>query len=785
MKSIARTSALLALASVLAPSPAATQTPVGTTFTYQGRLSDGANPASGSFDFQFALFDAAVGGGQVGATLDVPGLNVTTGLFTASLDFGALAFGASARWLEVRVRPAGGGAYATLAARQRITAGPNALFASNADLLDGLTSAQFLRSDQGGTLAGTLAIHTGAAADLALSEAGIDRAAAGPTTLTIQNSDAAAGSTVQLQVEGGSTPGAPAYSFAGDPDTGLFRPAADSLALAVAGSPVVTVGTSGLAAVVSAPGAVALRGTGPGTVIGDGVFGSTGSGGRGVVAQNTGGGVALLVSSFSGDHVMATTAVGPLSEPLLRINNLGSILTEGTLAVGNAVAGATVAPAFSAFGNSANKDEAGISAANDVYVEGGLEVDGTVFVDGSIRLGGQSATDNDSIFFDTGTDQSLTWNDSQFQFRLSSGLALDGSVTLHNLTVLGDNPGFGADIRSGPGEFLTISADDDLAFVADDDDDNFGDFEWYRVVNDFVGDDHQLAALRAHGPVADHGDLLIRGQLSTGVTNFDVAERFRESEDVQPGDLVRADPARPGAVLRTAGDGDAAVLGVVSADPALLIGGTTFGASTLRAWGEDLEAEFAAEKSALEAEVLAEQPLSPPAKTGQRALERFAARRLAAVALAGRVPVNVDASFGEIQVGDLLAPSPVPGVAMKATRTGPVVGTALESLAGGRGRVLMFVHRGHYTPAAAGTDAVPSVASGNVTTDEHGYAQVDLPPGLGDAHADFRYQLTVLGGGTTWSHARVSRKIEDSRFTIQTSHPAVEVSWQVTGIRKD
>ena len=43
--------------------------PIGTTFTYQGRLTDGGNPASGAYDLQLALFDAATGGAQVGPTL--------------------------------------------------------------------------------------------------------------------------------------------------------------------------------------------------------------------------------------------------------------------------------------------------------------------------------------------------------------------------------------------------------------------------------------------------------------------------------------------------------------------------------------------------------------------------------------------------------------------------------------------------------------------------------------------------------------------------------------------
>ncbi|KKQ76399.1 MAG: hypothetical protein US99_C0073G0001, partial [Candidatus Daviesbacteria bacterium GW2011_GWF2_38_6] len=51
------------------------------------------------------------------------------------------------------------------------------------------------------------------------------------------------------------------------------------------------------------------------------------------------------------------------------------------------------------------------------------------------------------------------------------------------------------------------------------------------------------------------------------------------------------------------------------------------------------------------------------------------------VALAGRVPVKVSTENGLIEAGDYLTSSSTPGVAMKATRAGAVVGKALESFA--------------------------------------------------------------------------------------------------------
>lgn len=106
------------------------QAPLGTAFTYQGQLTSGGTPVTGTCDFQFRLFDAPDGTGQVGSVLDRTGVQVANGLFTVQLDFGASAFDGSARYLEVSVRcPSGSGAYTQLSPRQPISPTPYALHA--------------------------------------------------------------------------------------------------------------------------------------------------------------------------------------------------------------------------------------------------------------------------------------------------------------------------------------------------------------------------------------------------------------------------------------------------------------------------------------------------------------------------------------------------------------------------------------------------------------------------------------------------------------------------------
>jgi hypothetical protein len=75
-----------------------------------------------------------------------------------------------------------------------------------------------------------------------------------------------------------------------------------------------------------------------------------------------------------------------------------------------------------------------------------------------------------------------------------------------------------------------------------------------------------------------------------------------------------------------------------------------------------------------------------------------------------------------------------------------------------------------------------NVYNGNITTDRHGLATVNLPEYFEALNGDFRYQLTVIG---QFAQAIVAKKIAANRFVIRTSKPNVEVSWQVTGIRRD
>ncbi|MBI4713838.1 hypothetical protein HY771_01485 [Candidatus Uhrbacteria bacterium] len=142
---------------------------------------------------------------------------------------------------------------------------------------------------------------------------------------------------------------------------------------------------------------------------------------------------------------------------------------------------------------------------------------------------------------------------------------------------------------------------------------------------------------------------------STG--SYDFAEMFPSTEQLQAGEIVVFSGVGE-YVQRSTSDDDSGIVGIVSTRPGFLAGENTVG--------------------------------SYP------------------IALAGRVPTFVTTENGEIKVGDPLTTSSKSGYAMKATKSGVVVGYALEPLASGEDSILSYVNVGFWsgekTSSAPGTD---------------------------------------------------------------------------------
>lgn len=102
-----------------------------TAFTYQGLLRNGGAPIDGSVDIRFRLYDAPVSGNLLATTPDQT-VDVQDGLLTATTDFGPAPFLPGPLYVEIAVRPAGGGAFTTLEPRQPLRPAPRALSAQGA-----------------------------------------------------------------------------------------------------------------------------------------------------------------------------------------------------------------------------------------------------------------------------------------------------------------------------------------------------------------------------------------------------------------------------------------------------------------------------------------------------------------------------------------------------------------------------------------------------------------------------------------------------------------------------
>lgn len=207
--------------------------PVTTAFTYQGQLKSDGSPANGLHDLRFRLFDAAVGGAQVGAAVCLDGVNVVNGLFTVSLDFGAQ-FNGSARFLEIEARAdnlvgnCAVGVLTLLSPRQELQAAPYALGmrlpldeqfdTAGTDIrITNNGTGRILQAIRGGA-GGLSAIRADSAGDSALWGQGSTATAEGVSAVSTGGADA-----LDAQAQGATgRAGDFAITDAANPDPALF-----------------------------------------------------------------------------------------------------------------------------------------------------------------------------------------------------------------------------------------------------------------------------------------------------------------------------------------------------------------------------------------------------------------------------------------------------------------------------------------------------------------------------------------------------------------------------------
>jgi len=623
--------------------------PLGTEFTYQGRLSDGGVLATGSYDFQFTLFDASSGGVVIGSPITRTEVAVGQGLFTTSLDFGSGAFSGEARWLEIGVRAgASVAAFTILKPRQPLRAAPYALYAPAAGkVADGsvlsttIANGQVVKSINGlkddvSLLAGANVTLSSSGGTLQIASSGGPPGPAGPVGQKGENGEPGPagtkgdkGDTGPAGAIGPAGPkgekGDPGQAGAAGPQgpmgaSGPIGPAGPSGAKGDkgdkgdSGAP----GPQGPAGPQGPPGATGPQGP-PGT-------GGSSSGGWNVSGNN---------ATFTGN-----VGIGPISPnaPLEIFSDFNQQVLRFGRSANDYHAIQTgfhgEQPSLNYLGFNIEYNTSDIRRVLTLQGDGNVGI-GTAIpqaklhVLGTIRWGdifssvfgtteenfAYSGQDGNGLFVE---QVATTLSDSHGKIRLQSSKR--GNLTDYSQFFIDPNRGF---------SFMSLGAGNG----------NVG-----------IGTADPTAKLHVNG------DLRVAGAATTCVLTItggcDIAEPFHlSSGDIPKGAIVIIDEARAGQLKLSERAYDKHVAGVVSGANGVNPGIT-----------------------------LSQQGMM---EGGQN------------VALSGRVYALADASSEPIKPGDLLTTSDTPGHAMKVTdhtkAQGAVIGKAMSSLETGLGMVLVLV----------------------------------------------------------------------------------------------
>jgi hypothetical protein len=308
-----------------------------------------------------------------------------------------------------------------------------------------------------------------------------------------------------------------------------------------------------------------------------------------------------------------------------------------------------------------------MSNAGDLHVVNDAEVGGTLYLNRSLFMEGDATSPPDgdqTIYFADALNRSaeyIRWDASEGSFRITDDIHLGAES---------EEVSYG--IRNNFDLMLTYDANnnDTVAF--------------FRVFNG----NYTYEALRIVD--GNEADALFDGTVYSN--GLDYAEAFRiDDPSLEAGDVVALQLTRPEYIRRATSADEAHLLGVISAH-AGFVTGRSFDAERA-ADGELATARAAARATGdLEAE---------KALTIQ--LARKVEQQYRDVALAGRLPVKVDGSYGAIEAGDYLTASPTPGHAMVLSEPGAAIGIALEPWTGGPGAILAFIQPRWYGGGAGET----------------------------------------------------------------------------------
>jgi hypothetical protein len=753
----------LAAAAGCAMAQGASGQAVTTGFTYQGELQNGLAPADGAYDLRFRLYDALSGGSQLGSTLCVDNVQVAGGKFSVLLDFGAQ-FAGQQRFLDIQVRQDTGlncsntTGYSLLTPRQAMTATPYATYApsagtattaANATQLNG-QSASFYQ-DAGNLTSGTIADGRMASnvvrTNFSNSFTGTN-VFTGFTTFSgaIQSTNPASvyvgdGAALSgLWRLGGNAGTNPATQFIGTSDN-------QPLAFRVNNQPALRFTPAGVPGTTFSPNILAGS---PANTIDNALC--TGA------AIHAGGDTTYpnRIAGASSQAVIGggiNNSINPGYFATIAGGNNNTITNEGAFIGGGLqnIAGGQHSTVSGGWSNTASGQWAGVvsGVSNNASGQASIITGGGWNIapgSGGAVLGGQFNTAGGY----TSSVLGGTSNTANGAYSTSGGLRAkalhDGSFVWGGAT--------DADFEStAPSQFL-VRATNGVGINTNSPGARLNVFGSLPGVNIFTGD---LAPFGSAGIESNFSNAGLAGNAVMFLA-VDGQERFS----------VR-------------GEGEAVVNSATGVFGVLDPQGATTGRPELRMYGG-----LAVDKVGVSVEA-ANTYAIVNLDNNFRLQDRATDAPSGAVRIDGR-------PLGGIQLFQFWhRPGSSTTESLAASLTSGGNFTAAGTITG----TAKFFEIDHPTDPANKTlrhaciesDEYKNIYDGVATTDGAGYATITLPSWMTDLNENFRYQLTVIDendSGDPLMWARIVRKIDATNtFMIRTSGAGMEVSWQVTGARKD
>ncbi|MEW5874902.1 MAG: hypothetical protein AB1752_06965 [Candidatus Zixiibacteriota bacterium] len=792
----------------MATVPAAARPPVTTTFTFQGLVTiDGAG-ADGPCDFQFALYDALIGGLPIGPTLVFDGvggnpgpIQVIGGILSVELDFGDV-FGGEQRFLEVSVRcPSGVGSY-TVLPRVALNATPYAQFALDAPPDFTLPLAVTINDPQvaldltndGGGVYSAVTSHDGASALTALhtgdGSAGFFEGNDALSSANVVEVRSMTGGVALKCLSSGV--GGVAEFESSDPLS-----AADAVSIAANGS----------------GDALSCLSTGNGRAGHFEVSNAAGAATEAIKAVTSSGGRAGLFEISAGapqnntrpavEGVTNANGPGVMGSSLHGNGVFGTTDSAGSFneALGGSPAGIIAGVHGKGSANAATADNFGVAGTSDSYGSGILGI-GELGGHGVIGVSGtqENNQSNAGVWGMTreGVDGAATWPP---HFPIDGGGA--GKMKVGVLGQAYDRVGVWGESINKIGVVATAGDQFDVGafpsgtgpiglFCAVRHDEGIGGYFDTPEATNFMP--ALFARTAGLGPAAE-----FKATLATGTPDFALkvtsdgvggVAQFLASSATNPRDVVSAS---------TNGTGSAGFFQVGNpASPAPALAVTTSG--TGRA------GEFVVNNPAHNSDVLAALATnSHHALFAQQSGPGEAAHfeiadpgnfnnavfiknngggialsvennnpSFAALALASR---GKSAFNGQVDIiGNLVVdgPASIDGLLCATSVCAAVKNFRIDHP--------LDPERKYLQHASVESDQLKTFYDGTVTLDARGEADVDLPRWFEALSGDFRYQLTCVGG---YAPVYIASEISDGRFRIAGGYPGLKVCWQISGIRRD